>query len=96
MLKKKLGKQLKNTTTINLIESLFIIQRTQPKPSDNNTFRTSSMELALSTKLQLQEKQKEQHDNQLSNKPVEFKIENKVLLHYTKAEKQWSRKFDPK
>ncbi|KAG9307221.1 hypothetical protein G9A89_017049 [Geosiphon pyriformis] len=52
-LRKKLGKQLKNTTTINLIESLSIIQRTQPKPSDNNTFRTSSIELALSTKLQL-------------------------------------------
>ncbi|KAG9300095.1 hypothetical protein G9A89_018372 [Geosiphon pyriformis] len=43
-LRKKLGKQLENTTTINLIESLFIIQRTQPKPSDNNTFKTSSTE----------------------------------------------------
>ncbi|KAG9298028.1 hypothetical protein G9A89_018856 [Geosiphon pyriformis] len=38
-LRKKLGKQLENTTTINLIESLSIIQRTQPKPLDNNTFR---------------------------------------------------------
>ncbi|KAG9289484.1 hypothetical protein G9A89_008045 [Geosiphon pyriformis] len=35
-----------------------------------------------------QEKQKEQHDNQLPDKPVEFKIGNKVLLHYTKVEKQ--------
>ncbi|KAG9291010.1 hypothetical protein G9A89_012882 [Geosiphon pyriformis] len=41
MLRKKLGKPLEDTTTINLIESLFIIQRTpqqkssdQPKPSD--------------------------------------------------------------
>ncbi|KAG9284379.1 hypothetical protein G9A89_023636 [Geosiphon pyriformis] len=44
----------------------------------------------------LQEKQKERHDNQLPEKPVEFKIGDKVLLHCTKAEKQWNRKFDPK
>ncbi|KAG9303819.1 hypothetical protein G9A89_018716 [Geosiphon pyriformis] len=43
-----------------------------------------------------QEKQKERHDNQLLKKPVEFKIGDKVLLHCTKAEKQWNRKFDPK
>ncbi|KAG9290252.1 hypothetical protein G9A89_022228, partial [Geosiphon pyriformis] len=43
-----------------------------------------------------QEKQKEQHNNQLPNKPVEFKIRDKILLHRTKAEKQWSEKFDPK
>ncbi|KAG9293081.1 hypothetical protein G9A89_016443 [Geosiphon pyriformis] len=36
------------------------------------------------------------HDNQLPNKPVEFKIGDKVLLHCTKVEKQWSKKFDPK
>ncbi|KAG9299777.1 hypothetical protein G9A89_013137 [Geosiphon pyriformis] len=35
-----------------------------------------------------QEKQKERHNNQLSDKPVEFKIEDKVLLHHTKVEKQ--------
>ncbi|KAG9299562.1 hypothetical protein G9A89_020733 [Geosiphon pyriformis] len=29
-------------------------------------------------------------------KPVEFKIGDKVLLHYTKTEKQWSGKFNPK
>ncbi|KAG9292722.1 hypothetical protein G9A89_008310 [Geosiphon pyriformis] len=39
---------------------------------------------------------KKRHDNQLSDKPVEFKIEDKVLLHCTKVEKQWSGKFDPK
>ncbi|KAG9290540.1 hypothetical protein G9A89_020910 [Geosiphon pyriformis] len=39
---------------------------------------------------------KKRHDSQLPDKPVEFKIEDKVLLHHTKAEKQWSRKFDPK
>ncbi|KAG9299036.1 hypothetical protein G9A89_020349 [Geosiphon pyriformis] len=44
----------------------------------------------------LQKKQKERHDNQLPDKPVEFKIEDKVLLYCTKAEKQWSRKFDSK
>ncbi|KAG9304353.1 hypothetical protein G9A89_019915 [Geosiphon pyriformis] len=43
-----------------------------------------------------QEKQKERHNNKLPNKPVEFKIRDKVLLHYTKVKKQWSRKFDPK
>ncbi|KAG9287691.1 hypothetical protein G9A89_004094 [Geosiphon pyriformis] len=43
-----------------------------------------------------QEKQKEKHDNQLPEKPVEFKIRDKVLLYCTKVEKQWSRKFDPK
>ncbi|KAG9301008.1 hypothetical protein G9A89_018960 [Geosiphon pyriformis] len=43
-----------------------------------------------------QEKQKKRHDNQLPDKPVEFKIGNKVLLHCTKVEKQWSGKFDPK
>ncbi|KAG9294865.1 hypothetical protein G9A89_003205 [Geosiphon pyriformis] len=35
-----------------------------------------------------QEKQKERHDNQLPDKPIEFKIGDKVLLHRTKAEKQ--------
>ncbi|KAG9286146.1 hypothetical protein G9A89_010160 [Geosiphon pyriformis] len=44
----------------------------------------------------LQEKQKERHNNQLPKKPVEFKIEDKILLHHTKVEKQWSEKFDPK
>ncbi|KAG9298265.1 hypothetical protein G9A89_002753 [Geosiphon pyriformis] len=34
-----------------------------------------------------QEKQKKRHNNQLSEKPVEFKIEDKVLLHYTKDNK---------
>ncbi|KAG9298895.1 hypothetical protein G9A89_015917 [Geosiphon pyriformis] len=28
--------------------------------------------------------------------PVEIEIENKVFLHHTKAEKQWSGKFDLK
>ncbi|KAG9296363.1 hypothetical protein G9A89_014955 [Geosiphon pyriformis] len=35
-----------------------------------------------------QEKQKERHNNQLPEKPVEFKIGDKVLLHCIKAEKQ--------
>ncbi|KAG9300381.1 hypothetical protein G9A89_010005 [Geosiphon pyriformis] len=35
-----------------------------------------------------QEKQKKRHNNQLLDKPVEFKIENKVLLYYTKMKKQ--------
>ncbi|KAG9293013.1 hypothetical protein G9A89_016375 [Geosiphon pyriformis] len=32
----------------------------------------------------------------ITYKPVEFKIGDKVLLHHTKVEKQWNRKFDPK
>ncbi|KAG9297330.1 hypothetical protein G9A89_003992 [Geosiphon pyriformis] len=43
-----------------------------------------------------QKKQKKQHDNQLPDKPIEFKIEDKVLLYCTKVKKQWSGKFDPK
>ncbi|KAG9294646.1 hypothetical protein G9A89_008125 [Geosiphon pyriformis] len=43
-----------------------------------------------------QKKQKKRHDSQLSDKPVEFKIGDKVLLHYTKVEKQRSKKFDSK
>ncbi|KAG9296676.1 hypothetical protein G9A89_009935 [Geosiphon pyriformis] len=35
-----------------------------------------------------QEKQKEKHDNKLLDKPVEFKIGDKVLLYHIKAEKQ--------
>ncbi|KAG9297340.1 hypothetical protein G9A89_004002 [Geosiphon pyriformis] len=41
-----------------------------------------------------QEKQKERHNNQLPDKPVKFKIEDKVLLHHTKIEKQLSKNFD--
>ncbi|KAG9297035.1 hypothetical protein G9A89_001536 [Geosiphon pyriformis] len=43
-----------------------------------------------------QERQKERHDKHLSEQPMEFKIGDQVLLHRTKAEKQWSGKFDPK
>ncbi|KAG9287852.1 hypothetical protein G9A89_017447 [Geosiphon pyriformis] len=35
-----------------------------------------------------QEKQKKRHNNQLPDKPVEFKIGDKVLLHRTKVKKQ--------
>ncbi|KAG9290968.1 hypothetical protein G9A89_011118 [Geosiphon pyriformis] len=35
----------------------------------------------------LQEKQKERHNNQLPEKPVEFKIGDKILLYRTKTEK---------
>ncbi|KAG9301625.1 hypothetical protein G9A89_016695 [Geosiphon pyriformis] len=36
----------------------------------------------------LQEKQKERHNNQLTDKPIKFRIGDKVLLHHTKVEKQ--------
>ncbi|KAG9293427.1 hypothetical protein G9A89_009151 [Geosiphon pyriformis] len=42
-----------------------------------------------------QEKQKERHDNQLPDKPVEFKIRDKVLLHCTKVEKQGIENLTP-
>ncbi|KAG9285785.1 hypothetical protein G9A89_013210 [Geosiphon pyriformis] len=40
------------TSTIDTIESLFIIQRTQPKPSDTKPSDQYQLQLALSTKLQ--------------------------------------------
>ncbi|KAG9301617.1 hypothetical protein G9A89_016687 [Geosiphon pyriformis] len=43
-----------------------------------------------------QERQKERHDKHLSEQSMEFKIGDQVLLHHTKAKKQWSGKFDPK
>ncbi|KAG9304415.1 hypothetical protein G9A89_019977 [Geosiphon pyriformis] len=67
-----------------------------------DTTQATSFELiysktaTLPVEIELQEKQKERHDNQLLDKPVEFKIGDKVLLYCTKVEKQWSGKFDPK
>ncbi|KAG9298676.1 hypothetical protein G9A89_012744 [Geosiphon pyriformis] len=43
-----------------------------------------------------QAQQKKRHDNKLSPVTNEFKIKNKVLLYRTKAEKQWSGKFENK
>ncbi|KAG9297619.1 hypothetical protein G9A89_011134 [Geosiphon pyriformis] len=43
-----------------------------------------------------QAQQKKQHDNKLPPVTNKFKIGNKVLLHRTKAEKQWSGKFENK
>ncbi|KAG9297994.1 hypothetical protein G9A89_018822 [Geosiphon pyriformis] len=40
--------------------------------------------------------QKEKHDNKLPPVTNKFKVENKVLLHRTKTEKQWSGKFEHK
>ncbi|KAG9302261.1 hypothetical protein G9A89_008752 [Geosiphon pyriformis] len=43
-----------------------------------------------------QVQQKERHDNKLPPVTNEFKVENKVFLHRTKTEKQWSKKFEHK
>ncbi|KAG9286100.1 hypothetical protein G9A89_022777 [Geosiphon pyriformis] len=43
-----------------------------------------------------QAQQKEWHDNKLPSVINKFKIRNKVFLHRTKAEKQWSGKFENK
>ncbi|KAG9292934.1 hypothetical protein G9A89_016296 [Geosiphon pyriformis] len=43
-----------------------------------------------------QAQQKERHDNKLPPITNEFKIGNKVFLYRTKAEKQWSEKFENK
>ncbi|KAG9301104.1 hypothetical protein G9A89_012487 [Geosiphon pyriformis] len=40
-----------------------------------------------------QAQQKERHDNKLPPITNEFKVENKVLLYRTKAEKQWNGPF---
>ncbi|KAG9306581.1 hypothetical protein G9A89_004778 [Geosiphon pyriformis] len=44
----------------------------------------------------LQAQQKERHNNKLSPVTNKFKVGNKVLLHQTKAKKQWSGKFEHK
>ncbi|KAG9297747.1 hypothetical protein G9A89_011262 [Geosiphon pyriformis] len=43
-----------------------------------------------------QAQQKERHDDKLPSVTNGFKIRNKVLLYRTKAEKQWSEKFENK
>ncbi|KAG9294673.1 hypothetical protein G9A89_008152 [Geosiphon pyriformis] len=43
-----------------------------------------------------QKQQKKRHDNCLSKQLMKFKIGDQVLLYCTKAEKQWSGKFNPK
>ncbi|KAG9305924.1 hypothetical protein G9A89_016577 [Geosiphon pyriformis] len=43
-----------------------------------------------------QAQQKEWHNDKLPSVTNKFKIGNKVLLHRTKAEKQWSGKFENK
>ncbi|KAG9296091.1 hypothetical protein G9A89_011943 [Geosiphon pyriformis] len=43
-----------------------------------------------------QTQQKERHDNKLPPITNKFKVRNKVLLHRTKAEKQWNGKFENK
>ncbi|KAG9296541.1 hypothetical protein G9A89_015133 [Geosiphon pyriformis] len=43
-----------------------------------------------------QAQQKKRHDKKLPPVTNGFKIGNKVLLHRTKAEKQWSGKFENK
>ncbi|KAG9298325.1 hypothetical protein G9A89_002813 [Geosiphon pyriformis] len=43
-----------------------------------------------------QAQQKERHNNKLPPIINEFKVENKVFLHRTKAKKQWSGKFENK
>ncbi|KAG9287833.1 hypothetical protein G9A89_017428 [Geosiphon pyriformis] len=63
----------------------------RPIKTLENTWRRAADNIQKS-----QKKQKERHDNQLSKKPVEFKIGDKVLLYCTKVEKQWSKKIDPK
>ncbi|KAG9286434.1 hypothetical protein G9A89_014600 [Geosiphon pyriformis] len=40
--------------------------------------------------------QKERHDSKLPPVTNKFKVGNKVLLYRTKAEKQWSGKFEHK
>ncbi|KAG9305691.1 hypothetical protein G9A89_022613 [Geosiphon pyriformis] len=43
-----------------------------------------------------QAQQKKRHDNKLPPITNKFKVRNKVFLHRTKAEKQWSGKFENK
>ncbi|KAG9287916.1 hypothetical protein G9A89_017511 [Geosiphon pyriformis] len=87
-----------NNITQQLVKSL------QQLKSDleitQNTTQATPFELIygrtaiLPVEIKSQEKQKEKHNNQLPDKPVEFKIGDKIFLHCTKAEKQWSGKFN--
>ncbi|KAG9305751.1 hypothetical protein G9A89_005149 [Geosiphon pyriformis] len=77
-----------DTTQATLFELIYSRTATLPVEIEVNTYPTEPI-----TEENFQETL---HNNQLPNKPVEFKIGDKVLLHCTKVEKQWNEKFDPK
>ncbi|KAG9294038.1 hypothetical protein G9A89_021206 [Geosiphon pyriformis] len=63
----------------------------------NRSMKTISKKRFTATHIEhSQAQQKEQHDDKLLSVTNKFKIGNKVLLYRTKAEKQWSGKFENK
>ncbi|KAG9295911.1 hypothetical protein G9A89_006650 [Geosiphon pyriformis] len=86
-----------NTTQATLFELVYGRTAILPVKIEVNTYPTEPITeenfqetLRAADNIQKsQEKQKERHDNQLPDKPVEFKIGDKILLYHIKAEKQW-------
>ncbi|KAG9290181.1 hypothetical protein G9A89_022157 [Geosiphon pyriformis] len=88
----------------------FTVETYSAQPINENNFQETLQRKAYTLLSTLEEKrriaathiehsqarQKEWHDDKLSPVTNEFKIGNKVLLHRTKAEKQWSGKFENK
>ncbi|KAG9305086.1 hypothetical protein G9A89_007726 [Geosiphon pyriformis] len=79
-----------NRTAIIPIEIGVNTYSTEPITEEN--FQETLLRRTYELMETLENKQK----RALPDKPVEFKIGDKVLLYHTKMEKQWSGKFDPK
>ncbi|KAG9303097.1 hypothetical protein G9A89_005055 [Geosiphon pyriformis] len=88
----------------------FIVKTYSMQPINKENFQETLQKRAYTLLSTLKEKrhiagsyikyfqalQKERHDNKLPSVTNEFKVGNKVFLHETKAEKQWSEKFEHK
>ncbi|KAG9285001.1 hypothetical protein G9A89_009811 [Geosiphon pyriformis] len=88
----------------------FTVETYPAQPIDKNNFQETLQRRAYTLLSTLERKQriaathiehsqaqqKERHNNKLPPITNKFKVGNKVLLHRTKAEKQWSGKFENK
>ncbi|KAG9300052.1 hypothetical protein G9A89_018329 [Geosiphon pyriformis] len=79
----------------------FTVETYPAQPIDENNFQETLQQRAytLLTATHIehsQAQQKEWHDDKLPSVTNKFKIGNKVLLHRTKAKKQWNGKFENK
>ncbi|KAG9300240.1 hypothetical protein G9A89_011313 [Geosiphon pyriformis] len=89
-------------------ENWFSVKTYQVQPINEKNFQETLQKRAYTLLSTLKEKrhiaathieqalQKKKHDNKLPPVTNEFKVGNKVLLHRTKAKKQWSGKFEHK
>ncbi|KAG9289990.1 hypothetical protein G9A89_010296 [Geosiphon pyriformis] len=88
----------------------FIVETYSVQPINEENFQETLQRRAYTLLSTLKEKkriaathiehsqalQKEKHNNKLPSVINKFKVGNKVLLHRTKTEKQWSGKFEHK